>query len=231
MTRRTVRNVQVALLALVLGAAPAFAAPINSDLAVAQLGGGCYPTSLHPMLLDMLVLVNPEWAPIVNGMTVASTPITVQGTVEGMHGDTSGDFPATHVRADVNHFVLPDDPDVLATGNDDGLLHFEWEAGAYPAWAWAGTGDRIVGVGRHIFDCGHTGAMPGNCSASTSVQCVLDSDCQQPTCSICGSGETCIGTHYGYSAELHPPQATVAIRSGRGGFVSSRPGVRPVTVT
>jgi len=48
-------------------------------------------------VLDMLVLVNPEWAPLVNGMTVASTPITVHGTVQGMHGDTSGDFPATHV--------------------------------------------------------------------------------------------------------------------------------------
>src|SRR5256885_681805 len=112
----------------------------------------------------MLVLVDPEWAPLLNGMSVASTPITVHGTVQGMHGDTSGDFPATHVRADVNHFVVldPADVDRLATGNDDGELHFEWEAGTYPAWAWAGAGDRVVGIGRWIFDCGHPGAQPGH---------------------------------------------------------------------
>ena len=83
----------------------------------------------------MLTLINPEWAPILNGQTVDSSPVLVHGTVQGMHGDTSGDFPATHIRADVNHFVAldPADADRLATGNDDLLLHFEWEAGAYPA--------------------------------------------------------------------------------------------------
>ena len=124
----------------------------------------------------------------------------------------------------MNHFVLLDaaDADRLATGNDDLQLHFEWEAGFYPAWAWAGTGDRIVGMGRWIFDCGHPGAQPGNCSVTTSAQCVIDSDCSSPTCSTCGDMETCVGAHFGYSAELHPPQATAAIRSGRGGVVSSR---------
>ncbi len=223
MEEHVLRDVKLGLLALALSVGTALAAPVNSDLATAQLGGGCYPTGINPAVLDMLVLVNPEWAPLVNGMTVASTPITVHGTVQGMHGDTSGDFPATHVRADVNHFVALDaaDADRLATGNDDLQLHFEWEAGAYPAWAWAGTGDRIVGMGRWIFDCGHPGAMPGNCSVTTNVQCVLDSDCSSPTCSTCGDGETCVGAHFGNSAELHPPQATAAIRSGRGGIVSA----------
>src|SRR5216117_547901 len=146
MEEHVLRDVKLGLLALALRAGAAVAAPVNSDLATAQLGGGCYPTGIHPAVLDMLVLVDPEWAPLLNGMTVASTPITVHGTVQGMHGDTSGDFPATHVRADVNHFVVLDaaDADRLATGNVDGELHFEWEAGTYPAWAWAGTGDRIV---------------------------------------------------------------------------------------
>src|SRR6184192_270371 len=133
-----------------------------------------------------VVLVNPEWAPIVNGQIVNSDPVLVHGVVQGMHGDTSGDFPSTHLRADVNHFVLldPEDSDRLATGNDDGLIHFEWEAGVYPAWAWAGTGDRVVGLGRWIFDCGHPGTVPGNCSATMSQQCVIDSDCP--------SGESCV---------------------------------------
>jgi hypothetical protein len=201
------------------------AAPVDSDLAAATLGGGCYPTGIQPALLDMLVLVNPEWSPIVNGPVVDSTPVLIHGTVLGMHGDTSGDFPSTHLRADVNHFLQLDaaDADRLATGNDDGLLHTEWEAGVYPAWAWAGTGDRVVALGRWIFDCGHPGAEAGLCSVSTAQPCVLDSDCHPPVCASCGSMESCVGTHYEYSAELHPPYATAAIRTGRGGFIRRGP--------
>src|SRR6516162_8074061 len=194
-------------------------------MAAASNGGGCYPTGIHPAVLDMLTLINPEWAPIVNGQSVDSAPVLVHGIVQGMHGDTSGDFPSTHVRADVNHFVAldPADADRLATGNDDGLLHFEWEAGAYPPWAWAGTGDRVVGLGRWIFDCGHPGSSAGACSVTTSTQCFIDGDCPM--------GETCTGAHFGYSAELHPPYATAAIRSGRGAIVGHRPGATPVLAT
>ena len=129
------RKSVLALLVLALVALPAAAAPVDSDLAAAQNGGGCYPAGISPALLDMLVLVNPEWAPVLNGTTVASTPITIHGVVQGMHGDTSGDFPSTHVRSDVNHFLLldPADADRLGTGNDDGLIHTEWEAGFYHA--------------------------------------------------------------------------------------------------
>src|SRR6266446_2178618 len=111
------------LVAALAAAAPVAAQPISSDLADARAGGGCYPTALAPSVLDMLVLINPEWAPIVDGQTVDSDPVLVHGVVQGMHGDTSGDFPSTHLRADVNHFVLldPADSDRLATGNDDGL--------------------------------------------------------------------------------------------------------------
>src|SRR5436309_11688690 len=35
---------------------PAAADPVNSDLAAAQAGGGCYPTGIQPSLFDMLVL-------------------------------------------------------------------------------------------------------------------------------------------------------------------------------
>ncbi|HLK10239.1 MAG TPA: hypothetical protein VKW76_02555 [Candidatus Binatia bacterium] len=228
--RRTLRLA----LAVVLAAPPlALAAPVDSDLAVYWLGGGCHPTGIQPALLDMLTLINPEWAPIVNGASVPSTPVLVHGVVQGMHGDLSGDFPSTHVRPDVNEFVLLDaaDSDRLATGNDDGLLHFEWEAGAFPAFAWPDVGDRVVGLGRWIFDCGHPGATPGNCSQSTAVQCVIDTDCRPPVCPGCGSMETCAGQHFGYSAELHPPQAHATIRQGRGGVLSRRPGAAAVPVT
>src|SRR5438132_11187475 len=152
MAERVLGVVKLSLLALALRAGAAVAAPVNSDLATAQLGGGCYPTGIHPAVLDMLVLVDPEWAPLLNGMTLASTPITVHGTVQGMHGDTSGDSPATHVRADVNHFVVLDAADAgrLATGNVDGELHFESDAGTSPARAWGGTGGRLAGPGGRV---------------------------------------------------------------------------------
>jgi len=225
MDQKTPSLAGIALVLMVVGLTPVFGAPVNSDLAAAKLGGGCYPTGIHPALLDMLVLVNPEWAPIVNGPVVSSDPVLVHGVVQGMHGDTSGDFPSTHLRADVNHFVLLDAADAnrLATGNDDGLIHFEWEAGVYPAWAWTGTGDRIVGLGRWIFDCGHPGTVPGNCSATTSQQCDIDGDCP--------SGESCVGVHYNYSAEMHPPQATAAIRLGRGAVLLKRAGAPAVPAT
>jgi hypothetical protein len=225
MSRPRLRRPLLVLALLALAAAPAAADPVDSDLAAAMNGGGCQPTGLQPGLFDMLTLINPEWAPVLNGPVVTSEPVLVHGTVMDMHGDTSGDFPATHVRADVNHFVQldPEDAARLATGNDDGLLHFEWEAGAYPAWAWAGPGDRIVGLGRWIFDCGHTGAIPGSCSVTTPMQCAIDSDCP--------AAETCVDAHYAYSAELHPPQATAAIRSGRGAVASKRKGATPVPAT
>jgi hypothetical protein len=219
----------LAILVVALGAGVAAAAPVDSDLALATMGGGCRPTGLHPALLDMLTLVNPEWAPIETGMEVDAKPVLVHGVVEGMHGDTSGDFPASHLRADVNHFVRLDPADAgrLATGNEDGLLHFEWEAGVYPAWAWASPGDRIVGLGRWIFDCGHPDPRPGNCSATAAQPCAIDLDCRPPACAACGAAETCAGAHWGYSAELHPPYATAAIRSGRGAVVASRRGRCP----
>lgn len=233
MSRARLRTLKIAFLALVL-TVPAAAAPVDSDLATNLLGGGCYPTGIQPALLDMLVLINPEWAPLMNGQVVTSTPITIHGTVGEMHGETSGDFPSTHIHSDVVMDVDldPADADRAATGNDHPQeMAFEWEARAYPAWAWPGAGDRIVGLGRWIFDCGHPGAHPGYCSVSGGRQCALDADCQAPLCTTCAGGETCVGTHFGYSSEMHPPQGTAVIRSGRGGVVSTRAGSQPVLAT
>src|SRR5262249_40364884 len=194
-----------------------------------------HPTGMQPSVLDMLTLINPEWAPIVNGTTVASTPILVHGLVEDMHGDLSGDFPSTHLRADVNEFLRLDtaDEQYLATGNieEDGRLHLEWEAGVYPAFAWAGVGDRVVALGRWIFDCGHPGAEPGTCSVTTTAACVTDADCVSPVCATCGVGETCTGVHFGYTAEIHPPQATATIRQGRGAVLSRKAGAKGLPAT
>jgi hypothetical protein len=219
---------------LVFSATTALAQPIDSDLAVPANGGGCYPAGIQPAVLDMLVLINPEWAPIVAGQTVDSEPVAVSGTVERMHGETGGDFPSTHLLSDVVMDVLvdPEHEDKVATGNDEEHeIAFEWETGVYPDWAWPGFGDHIYGLGRHIFDCGHTGARPGACSATTSRACVLDTDCRPPLCTLCGPQETCEGEHFGYSSELHPPHATAVVREGRGAVVSKKASAPPVPAT
>src|SRR5262245_39464591 len=219
---------------VVVLATPGGPAPLDSNLASATLGGGCSPTGITPGILDMLVLINPEWAPVTDPQAIDEAPRALHGTVDDMHGETSGDFPSTHLHSDVviDVDLDPVDRDLSATGNDEpGLIAFEWEAGVYPDWAWPGQGDRIVGLGRFIFDCGHPGAHPGRCSATTARQCVLDGDCRPPACPTCGALETCVGTVFGYSSELHPPHATAVIRRGRGGLLQFGRKARAVPVT
>jgi hypothetical protein len=217
------------------------ATPIRSDLAASANGGGCYPAGTTPNLLDILTLVNPEWAPVVNGTSVDSIPVLIHGEVVSTHGDIGGDYPATHVRSDQVTLIALDAADAgrLATGNftneaedaPPGTIGLEWEVGAYPAWAWAGEGDRIVALGRWIFDCGHPGATVGHCSVTEVQSCILDADCRPPNCATCGAAESCAGVHFGYRSELHPPQATAVIRQGRGGIVSADPGATSVPAT
>ena len=224
----------ILLLVVLATVGPVGAQPIDSDLADGRAGGGCYPTGLAPSVLDMLVLINPEWAPIVNGQTVDSDPVLVSGTVEDMHGQTGGDFPSTHALSDVvmNVRVDPEHENKVATGNDEEhVIAFEWEVGAYPDWAWPGFEDRIYGLGRHIFDCGHPAAKPGHCVAAPGKECVLDADCRPPTCSTCTATDTCEGEHFGFSSEVHPPHATAVVRQGRGAILSKKPTAKAVPAT
>ncbi len=205
--------------------------PLNSDLGAARNGGGCYPTAAElSSALDMLTLVNPEWAPVVNGTGTDSLPVFVEGTILGGHGDNGGDFPSTHVRSDQNTFVEvdPQYQSLVAAGNDNvgdiKELAFEWEVGAYPDWAWGHSGDRIAGMGRWIFDCGHPATRNGHCSVTASRGCALDQDCRTPNCTECAGNETCVDVHFGYSSELHPPYATAVMRRGRGAVLDDRSG-------
>ena len=74
MRRTSLAALVVALTWATAPATPARATNIDSNLAASPAtqanGGGCYPVSIAPGLLDMLVLINPEWAPIVSGQTV-----------------------------------------------------------------------------------------------------------------------------------------------------------------
>src|SRR6266404_1600417 len=85
------KTARIAFVLLALATVPAAAMPPDSDTAAAQNGGGCYPTGISPGLFDLLRLVDPEWAPVVSGMTVDSTPVYFHGTVAGVDGAEEGD--------------------------------------------------------------------------------------------------------------------------------------------
>jgi hypothetical protein len=199
--------------------------PPNSNDAVSSKGGGCYPVGIGATALAMLPLVDPEWAPVRDGATPRSRPVLVHGTAVESHV-SRGDFPSTHLTYDQNTSLTLDaaDAGLLATGNtgaEGETLELEWETGSYPDWAWADAGDRVVAMGRWIFDCGHPDPLPGTCAGTTKA-CVLDADC--------GSGVACNGTQFMYRSELHPPQATAVIRAGRGAPLADAGGVVPVTL-
>ena len=216
------------LVLLVVLSAPATAF-IDSNLAVSPMaqanGGGCYGTPLVPGLLDMLTLIDPEWAAIDVGSHLPpfSDPITIHGTVVLAKINEGGDLTADHESDDQNTFITvdPADQGLVATGNvgphgeEGGQLEVEWELGKYPLFAWAGRGDRLTGVGRWIWDCGHPDPdPPGACSVTMTQPCAIDSDCASPTCSGCMEGETCVGVTWNYHSELHPPQAVAVTRTG-----------------
>lgn len=210
--------VPLALILVVCTASAALAAPVDSNLAAADNGGGCYPdpyTGDH--LFSMLNLVNPEWAPVLNGTVVDSAPVLLHGTVAEVHGQLGGDFPSTHISSDMVAELTLATPDEgrIATGNGAHLA-IEWETGALPPFTWPGVGDTATALGRWIFDCGHPGAVPGNCSTTVSQPCLANLDCTPPGCPSCVGGETCVGTVYNYSSEMHPPHAMASVRQGRG---------------
>lgn len=209
--------------------------PVDSNLAIASRGGGCYPQGLRSKLpspldqIEQITLVNPEWAPVENGQVVDSKPVLVHGIAHVPHGDTGGDYPANHVYSDHTAQLELDEPDrwLLGTGNLDqsgeGRLEYECESGKCPDWAWLGEGDRVVALGRWIFDCGHPNARAGRCSASTATECIVDADCPE--------SDICQGVEFRYSTEIHPPQATAVIRQGRGGIVSADDDAAPTAAT
>src|SRR5712692_2626880 len=197
---------------------------VDSNSALSGNGGGCYAPPITPTSLsDRLVAVNPEWAPVVNGTSPFSAPVLVHGTALKSHVSQM-DFPAGHVQFDQNTDIALDAADAhfLATGNlrAQPALELEWETGAYPSWAWAGAGDRVVALGRWIFDCGHPDPVPGH-KAGSSTPCLTDAD---PP-----AGVACVGAVFNYRSEMHPPQAVAVIRNGGAAMLQGAGRAVPVT--
>ncbi len=210
--------------------AQAASAPVDSNSALITNGGGCIPpliTQTSPF--DQLRVLNPEWAPVVNGISPISRPLVVHGTAVDSHVSQI-DFPSNHVNFDQNTDIALDQADsgFLATGNlfppnlveGKPVLELEWETGSYPAWAWAGVGDHMVVVGRWIFDCGHPSPIPGH-GAVSGQPCLTAFDLP--------AGEQCLGAIFNYRSEMHPPQAVAVIRSGGGAVLREEGQAVPAT--
>ena len=210
---------------------------VDSDLGAVQYGGGCYPSSLHGSSsynLDSYDRVNPSWVPVVDGSQPDSLPALMHGTVVDAHGDTGGDFPENHLSADVNADVelVPSEQGFVSNSNDvPGAIHLEWESGSLPAYAWPSAGDQVTALGRWIFDCGHPDPTPGHCAAKSTQTCVVDADCQPSTCPDCSRTDHCVGEHFHYGTEMHPPYAIAVSRTGRGGIVTSSASAKPTLAT
>lgn len=212
--------------------------------------GGCYPHGLptgDPVtdLLAQLNDVNPEWAPIapmISGMDDASlppvaAPVVVTGNIR-LSKSPGDDFSASHVSADYNAEIVPDNNGRFGTGNTDGKVEYEWEWQKLPMFAWSGEGDRVIAVGRWIFDCGHPDPTnQGTCSNNPAQSCLSSGDCAScsgtcsnnpaQSCTAVQECATCNGVQFAYQAEMHPPQVSVVLRNK---FMKAGPGhVVPAT--
>jgi hypothetical protein len=109
-------------------------------------------------------LQSPEWVYVHRD----ASEQTASGVVRVSHVSRD-DGPATHAFHDyvANLAVDPRYRQLLAgapgagTGNyspdaeEGGRLHFEWESGVVPSFAWPSDGDRATIFGSWIWDCGH----------------------------------------------------------------------------
>ncbi len=118
-TRRIYAFAIGSLLTFSMSLAAAADGPVDSSSALSSNGGGCYvPPIVQTSVFDELTVVNPEWAPVLNGSSPFSAPVLVHGTAVESHVSQQ-DFPAGHVTFDQNTEIALDaaDSHFLATGN------------------------------------------------------------------------------------------------------------------
>ena len=88
MRRRLLIGMTALALAVLCG--PARAAGPDSNLGADLNGGGCYPQPVTGDLFSQLLLVDPEWSPVINGPVIDSAPVLIHGTVVDVHGLLGG---------------------------------------------------------------------------------------------------------------------------------------------
>src|SRR5262249_17134826 len=117
---------------------------------------------------DLTLVNSPEWVYVNHDPRVHFA----RGVSRVVH-PTPVDQPGTHDWFDVNANLVPDKPyrylvagspssgtNNFARGEDGvgeeyGRLHYEWEEGSFPTFAWPSDGDRTSIWGSWIWDCGH----------------------------------------------------------------------------
>src|SRR4051794_35998315 len=163
------RAIQLMAALVVLGAvvavAPAGAArhvrPTNRDQ---PLTDGCQ----RPSFINLTLVNSPEWVYINHDRSVHFA----RGVTRIAH-PTPVDQPGTHDWFDFNGNLVPDrryryliagnraaGTNNYSRGDEDsaeefGRLHYEWEEGSLPKFAWPSDGDRTAIWGSWIWDCGH----------------------------------------------------------------------------
>jgi hypothetical protein len=164
---RRLPQLTAALLALsaVVTVMPATAAhpprPTDRDQA---LRDGCQ----RPSFVNETLVNSPEWVYVNRDPSVRFA----RGVTRVAH-PTSVDQPGTHEWFDFNGNLVPDrryryvvagrkaaGTNNFAPGEEDsreeiGRLHYEWEEGSMPKFAWPSDGDRTSLWGSWIWDCGH----------------------------------------------------------------------------
>src|SRR3954449_11904598 len=155
----------VLLLAAAVAAAPASAArparPTDRDQPVRD---GCQ----RPNFANLTLVNSPEWVYVNQDPSIRFA----RGVSRVSH-PTSVDQPGTHDWYDFNSNLVPDKPyryliagsKAAGTNNftrgdkegreEFGRLHYEWEEGSLPKFAWPSDGDRTSTWGSWIWDCGH----------------------------------------------------------------------------
>jgi hypothetical protein len=159
------------LLLAVAAAVPAVAdahpaKPTNRDQPLAD---GCQ----RPSFANLTLVNSPEWVYVNHSRAVRMA----RGVVRIPH-PTPIDQPGTHDWFDMNANLVPDKSsqwliagkrsagtnNYAHGGTSEGgeseseefaRLHYEWEEGSYPKFAWPSDGDRATVWGSWIWDCGH----------------------------------------------------------------------------
>src|SRR5437868_1747307 len=158
------KSLALALVALAAVASVAAGAgstkhPTGRDLAVRE---GCQRTFINITLVN-----SPEWVYVHRDPTIhVATGIT------RVSHPSNTDQPGSHTTFDFNSnlvvdrkysYLLAGSPATKTNnfageegaGEATGRLHYEWEMGTFPQFAWPADGDRTTLWGSWIWDCGH----------------------------------------------------------------------------
>ena len=117
-------------------------------------------------VVNQLFLKSPEWVYVYRDPSIR----VAEGVTRVTHA-AKDDAPGGHAFYDFNSNLVPDRPyryllggsASARTGNFAGAegsedfrrLHYEWESGTLPFFAWPTDGDRVKLWGSWIWDCGH----------------------------------------------------------------------------